>query len=114
MVKHLQAIRRQEPTNYLSMFDHFETGLQYLGMSVAMLSGGLRVWGGAGWWLPCLASGGNSCRLWQLGRSGWVLFPWVRVGPIFVRIGPFRGFLALLPRSSFWWGDWGLGYHSVV
>ena len=76
--------------------------------------GGLAGLGGAGWWLPCLASGGNSCRLWQLGRSGWVLFPWVRVGPIFVRIGPFRGFLALLPRSSFWWGDWGLGYHSVV
>ena len=23
MFKHLQAIRRQEPTNYLSVFDHF-------------------------------------------------------------------------------------------
>ena len=45
-------------------------GIQYLGCR-SPCSGGLAGFGRCrGWWLPCLASGGNSCRLWRLGRSG--------------------------------------------
>ena len=32
MVKHTETIRRQQPTNYLSVFDHF-VGLTFKGLS---------------------------------------------------------------------------------
>ena len=82
MVKHLQAIRRQEPTNYLSMFDHFETGLQYLGMSVAMLRGGLggcrvvaAVLGQRGKFLSFVAAGAIRLGALSMGSRGAYLRP---------------------------------------
>ena len=34
MFKHIQAIRRQKPTNFLSMFDHF-AGLALKGLNIS-------------------------------------------------------------------------------
>ena len=38
MVKHSQTIRRQQPTNYLSLFDHF-VGLAFKGLKLRNLHG---------------------------------------------------------------------------
>ena len=42
MVKHTQKIRRQQPTNFLSVFDHF-VGVAPKGLTEKISNGGLEV-----------------------------------------------------------------------
>ena len=74
----------------------FERGHTIFGVSVAMLRGACGFWAVSGVVAAVLGQRGKFLPLVaaRAVRSG--LFPWVRVGSIFVRVGPFRGFFGTI------------------